>query len=511
MERELFYSGRIEEMETPLIDLSTGVENIIAPPQSNAVPWHSTPGEFRYSQPTGYEHLSTKPLYTCNEGTYLSPVGLNLNPFNQPDSNSPGPGNFVNVLTPLPPQNPTWQTPSHRDQQLPTRPQPTVGSFEGNLPTSLNPNGYELPPSGPTSNNLTNPFLVSNLPSTRATNPFLVSNFPSTRVTNPFLDHKLNPQVNNSAVNDPSVNLSVGPTQPFNFTGALKPKDIEMLKLEDLGQLHTKSLRNVFFQAVRSLGKSEAESLQVAMNRMDIKLRVFVGSRVNQIPNPTLAWLEKLLTDEFPGPLSLADAIRDMHTLEYDITENPRSFANLFKTKYETLKVSFSSEGCPSRATMLKQVMLKRLPTELRQRLELFQTEGYSEELFLTELEREKASYSLRVSAISNASQGNPNISQPPQNPTKESTSLPQFQTPRSNYQRPSRPCSYCQNGTSHPLRYCPRQPQYKSCFDCLSTSHWKGDGNCPYQTRNPSPPNQGPRSSPNPNQGQNSNTPSSR
>ena len=258
------------------------------------------------------------------------------------------------------------------------------------------------------------------------------------------------------------------PSNP-SLTGTLKPKDIEMLRLEDLGQLHAKALMTVFFKAVRSLGKSEYEAIQVAMNRMDLRLRLFVGSRLNTQVNPTLDWLENLLQDEFPGPLNLADAIRDLYSLDYDISENPRVFSNMFKTKYETLMNSFPTKGCPSRATMLKQVMTKGLPYEVKQRLELFLTEGYSEELFISELERERANFSLQVSAISSGNICN--------------------QTHRSqNRSNNSRTCPYCQDGSRHYWKHCPRKPQWNSCFDCLDTTHRKGDPRCPGKESNPNP-----------------------
>ena len=256
--------------------------------------------------------------------------------------------------------------------------------------------------------------------------------------------------------------------------GSLKPKDIEMLKLEDLGELHAASLRRVFFNSVRSLGREEQEAVQIAMNRMDGPLKLFVGSRLQNQPYPSLEWLENLLKKEFPGPLNLADAIRNLYNLEYDLTESPRTFAHRFKALYESLTTSFPTENCPKRATMLKQVICKQLPLDLRRRLELFMTEGYSEELFISELERERISYSLRIATI-----GAQRVPDPEPTLPRQQNSNINRNGGRSQF-RPRRSCPYCQDGSYHPTRACPRNPQWGSCFDCLSTTHRKGNSECP-------------------------------
>ena len=113
--------------------------------------------------------------------------------------------------------------------------------------------------------------------------------------------------------------------------------------------------------------------------------------------------------------------------------------------------------------------MCKHLPLEIRQRLNLFMTEGYSEELFLSELERERVSYSLRIAAVETTNELEKDRRWKGKG-TYNSYSAGQNR----------RPCAYCQNNSFHHWRYCPRKPQPGSCYDCLNPTHRRGDARCP-------------------------------
>jgi len=72
--------------------------------------------------------------------------------------------------------------------------------------------------------------------------------------------------------------------------------------------------------------------------------------------------------------------------MEYNLEENPRKFAHMFKTKFKTMCRAFPSETRPRYVPVFKAVMNKNLDSMARSLLEIFMSEGFKEDIFISEL-----------------------------------------------------------------------------------------------------------------------------
>ena len=248
---------------------------------------------------------------------------------------------------------------------------------------------------------------------------------------------------------------------------SLKPKDVDMLTLRDLSSIEGVIIKTAFFDQIRKTANTESRRVEVALSRMERDLRLFMMSKLNQMDDSrSLVIIDQLLCKEFQGPQCLADAIRTMYRMEYSLDENPREFAHKFKTKFEALCQAFPLETRPNYIPILKLVMIKHLDVEAKNQLEMFTTEGFREEIFVSEVERIRSQQVLRVNQIRQNSL-----------PTQNTM---HYQERRQNNYRGNptvmqRPCPYCRNGQYHMFKDCPRKPLPGSCFDCLSTMHRQG------------------------------------
>ena len=260
----------------------------------------------------------------------------------------------------------------------------------------------------------------------------------------------------------------------------LKAKDVDILKITDLSSIHSKAARTSFFKQVRLVTNHPQEQVDVALNKLEKPLSMVVTQIFDQRRlDVTLENLEKILVEEYPGPRSMADAIRELYQLEYHIEQNPRTFYHNFITQFSLLCQTFPRDSPPSRTPVFKNIVMRKLPVDIQRRLSIFTSEGYSEELFLEELEKERMSAKLRQEIVSEPEIGMGTVSQISQNGSRDQRNK--------GYQRePTKivndyPCRYCQNGQRHTMKACPRNPPFKSCFDCLSVYHQKGDPRCSY------------------------------
>ena len=256
---------------------------------------------------------------------------------------------------------------------------------------------------------------------------------------------------------------------PTSHKALFKAKDIDQLKLTEMHEVGGKGVRKFFFKQIRLLGGNEEDKIQLALSRMDTNLRPFIDGKLNSMPSRTVNCLEDLLNREFKGPSNLADAVRNLHSVHYSMSEDPRKFANIFKTRFEMVYSAFPEETRPKRETVLKQILMQDLPLQIKNRLSCFMTEGYSEDLFISELERERLNRDFQVATV----QERPTYSQPARSPPVSDTR---------NRLGPY-PCRYCQDGNRHTPRNCPLNPPPGGCYDCLSSTHRRGDRGCPGRT----------------------------
>ena len=263
-------------------------------------------------------------------------------------------------------------------------------------------------------------------------------------------------------------------------TSLLKAKDVDILKITDLSSIHSKAARTSFFKQVRLVTNNPQEQVDVALNKLEKPLSMVVTQIFEQkCLDVTLENLEKILVEEYPGPRSMADAIRELYQLEYHIEHNPRTFYHNFITQFSLLCQTFPRDSPPSRTPVFKNIVMRKLPADIQRRLSIFNSEGYSEELFLEELEKERMSAKLRQEIVSEPEMGMGTVSQISQNGNRDQRNKGYQREPTKNVN--NYPCRYCQNGQRHTMKECPRNPPIKSCFDCLSVYHQKGDPSCSY------------------------------
>ena len=121
---------------------------------------------------------------------------------------------------------------------------------------------------------------------------------------------------------------------------------------------------------------------------MDRDLRLFVGTRLDNDPIQTLDKVESILDEEFSGPQSLADSMRELYALRYDLEQDPRQFTHEFKTKFEAICAAYPATPRPDRTEILKEIFVEHLPAEVKRTMRCFRTKGFGEDYFIAELER---------------------------------------------------------------------------------------------------------------------------
>ena len=304
-----------------------------------------------------------------------------------------------------------------------------------------------------------------------------------------------------------------------SYRNPFKIKDIEKLTMKDLSTIGSKSIKHLFFRQVRQLGGTDRDQVEIALARMDKRLRLFVGTKLDAATTPqTLAEIERILNQEFTGPRNIADSIRDLYGNEYHISDSPYEFVHDVKTKFESLCQTFSDEPRPDRTPIIKEIMIQHLPSDIKTNMAMFMTRGFELELFVSELERERTNRRRhQTSQVKETSQNQKPSQSEIHNPSPgyihnpspgyiQNASRGYCQNPpQGNSYRNQRPyqdqyhsqgqenmwhrqpriytCQYCRNGERHLPRDCPRHPPYRSCYDCMSTNHRRGDESCPAQT----------------------------
>ena len=83
-------------------------------------------------------------------------------------------------------------------------------------------------------------------------------------------------------------------------------------------ELDANSGKKFFIKQIRQLGGNEVDQVQLALSRMDRELNLFVGTRLDTDSTQTLEAVERILDEEFNGPQSLADFIRELYGHIYD-------------------------------------------------------------------------------------------------------------------------------------------------------------------------------------------------
>lgn len=262
----------------------------------------------------------------------------------------------------------------------------------------------------------------------------------------------------------------------------LKPRDITIFELRHLRGDEGDGRLGVFFSQVEQCSQNWEERQRIVMSRVDAHLAIYIQDLLTN--GPTLSWgdfkshLRKELTD--PNPNKLFDAL---NTLKYSYEEDPVEFMNQLKCKYSLLSLKMNPKEAPKKEKLIKTKLLKGMPKDCRERLELFMDENVSLERFLDKLEVERVVANARSKEEIFLVKDHPATTpQTPLNPTPSTlppldTRVDTLEKKIKQWNRPQRQtqtwgerqpyCPYYRSRT-HNMSTCRRNPPRGSCFDCL-------------------------------------------
>ena len=235
----------------------------------------------------------------------------------------------------------------------------------------------------------------------------------------------------------------------------LKPKDINVLRSDQLTKVEGSALVESFFKQMREVTKeySTSEKVQICLSRVDEDLRLFLENKIRTQKGISIDDLEEIIVKEFEIPRKLADVIDKLISeANYDLNQDPRVFTQQFKIKYSILETVFKSRGLPPFNKLLKRVLTRNLDSHTYNRLGSVVMDDFSAEEFLDRIEALRLSHTMGGTVNSTSAR-------------------PYYEKPR---------CRYCKNGHCHYIQDCPLKPQRGACYDCRNIGHMAGDRSCP-------------------------------
>ena len=284
-------------------------------------------------------------------------------------------------------------------------------------------------------------------------------------------------------INQRSQNASSqNPIQPV-VKHLLKPRDIPILELRHLSGVEGAGRLGVFLSQVENCSDSTEERQQIVRMRVDANLAIFVQ---NILRGSQMSWLEfkKLLTAELTDQSEerIFDCLNDqIYTLEDD----PVEFVSRIKCKLALLETQTETGDVPKRDRLIKNKLIKGMPKDSRDRLELFLDENISLQRFLKKLNTERL-------ILLSQNRNKVRTVEPTTQPTRDLSNLnpPPFSTAVRNnrgrgerqwqaWDRREKYCPYCR-ASNHTIAECYRKPRPGSCFDCLRMGCRRGQPGCP-------------------------------
>ena len=324
---------------------------------------------------------------------------------------------------------------------------------------------------------------------------------------------------------------AVNETANRNHSHRLETKDIYELKFKDMAKMNAPALIEAFCTQVKHVGGSEEDCVNIALAKMEINLRLYIENQLKDRGSRTLQEVKDILLNKFNRPRKACDAIDELCNLRFHIEDCPRQYMNEFYRRYDEILRAFPGETPKGPGRMWKNTVIEFLPKEFRREL-INYVDEQGDESFIQKLEKLKVMYDARRNmgalhqsmftgqqsvttmqqplptmqqSIPTMPQPVPSIQQsmPTMHPHPVPTvqqSVPAMQqsvtSPLPSGTRQwasiSRKCYWCQDGSEHLRRDCPRQPPPYSCFDCLQPNSRKGHPGCPgFNGPRPPPPGQ--------------------
>ena len=289
----------------------------------------------------------------------------------------------------------------------------------------------------------------------------------------------------------------------YSPKGLMKPRDIPKLTLAHMHGLEATATLQIFFEQVEQTSQCDEERVQIAKGRLSSDLAVLIhnaqGKRV------CLTWhdLKFILRTEFPETISLDQAWEQLDSLQYDWIESPRAFTNKFMCQYASLETRFPHDQFPSRDRTIKRKILRGMPFEAKERLEVFIEDSYPLSRFLDRVEHERMLLEARNKTIAKTPILSVASNRPPSGKDecpssglieashdeelrklKEQVALLAQQLGQKQEKKTSKPynkyCAFCR-APGHDLRECQNNPPPPGvCFDCKRQGCRRGGVNCP-------------------------------
>ena len=261
----------------------------------------------------------------------------------------------------------------------------------------------------------------------------------------------------------------------------MKPRDIPTLELKHLRGVEGSGRLEVFLAQVENCSSDNRERQQIVQMRVDAPLALFVKNSL-QIPK---SWPEfklhliKELTDQ--NEEKLFDSLNE---LKYSVDVEPVEFVARLKCKLALLEVKTDPDNVPKKDKLIKTKLLKGMPKDSRERLELYMDENVSLQRFMRKLETERLVVMARREDIAGA------VDSTPPRPLYPAASSPSSVASRPNnlerverrlniWPRGGKYCPYCRMH-NHTVSECFKKPAPGSCFDCLRMNCKRGQSNCP-------------------------------
>ena len=273
----------------------------------------------------------------------------------------------------------------------------------------------------------------------------------------------------------------------------LKPRDIPVLELDHLQGVEGEGRLKVFFSQVEECSPHERERQKIVMTRVDTKLAVYIQSVWAK--QEDLSWKEfkSHLIKELTDP-SYSKILESLNDLQYHYSKDPVSFVTLLKCRMALLEVKSGEEETPDIRKLIKTKILKGMPKDCRERLDMYMDKSIPLKRFMEKIEVERIIAMTRskeeVYAVRSetpmptqtaVTTSTPTAGPHGKNPDKvgyETGSEPKVQKSRT-WVNQRRYCPYCRSNT-HVRANCWRNPPPGSCYDCLRMNCKRGAPDCP-------------------------------
>ena len=268
----------------------------------------------------------------------------------------------------------------------------------------------------------------------------------------------------------------------------VKPRDIPVLDLLQLGGIEAAGNLNIFFDLVEACTPVEEERLSVVKTRISSEIALLLRNRQSQGTAQTWEGVKGLFREEFAAEVNFDRAWQEIESMRYNWGDSPQVFTNELNCKYALIESTFPNEKIPSKDQLIKRKLWRGMALEAKEKLETFLGEGYPLNKFIDRVEFERQFLLGRapqfVCTVPDKKVEKLDLPKTPLTPpTSDMDDLKaQLKSLAEKVERLGKDktfCPYCRSNT-HDLRNCSKCPAPGTCFDCLRPNCRRGSPGCP-------------------------------